>query len=78
MLAMGHVHNDLELPSWAMEILSRMRESEVKMVSGEWTFQATVLFLTDNWRQIVQNSQGLQDLIGQWQEVRDLQGMLRE
>ena len=70
--AMGHHQNRLDIPRWAREMCNRVREVEVRMVSGERAFQAARLFYLDNHRVIDRLDGGLESFRDQWMEVGDL------
>ena len=60
-----------------MEVLSRIQEPEAWMVTGERAFQAAGLLFMENWHQVVQNSQKLDNLVESMGELRELRQMVR-
>ena len=62
----------MELLKWVVEMLSRIREPEAWMMTGERAFQPASLLFMENWHRVVQNSWKLDDLVGSLGELSEL------
>ena len=76
-LAISQNCQDMEMPKWVEEVLSRIKEPEAQMVTGERAFQAASLLFMENWCWVVQNSWKLDNLMESMGELRELRQAVR-
>ena len=71
-LAIGQNCQDMELPKWVAEMLSRIQKHKAWMVTGERAFQAAGLLFMENWCWVAQNFWKLDNLVESLGELREL------
>ena len=61
--AFPHIQGQLELPGWMEEMMDRAVDTDAKLVTGEWAYQAARLFTMENRRRLLREGRRVETLM---------------